>query len=145
VRTTVLSAVTVGLLVMAGAAAQSSGEETTYGDVQYVSGKQGLSEGVKGQLLIAEQQIAFKQNDGMTAFAIPMTTVRGVSNRVETNPGSIGRKALLGVFASHREEFLTVTVQGINGLEAVVFKVGKNTSDGMVARIQLYQRRAVIH
>jgi hypothetical protein len=141
-RTIALSAVAICILMGTAASAQKHYPATVYPETQYVSGKEGFTRSIKGQLVIDEHEIAFRQNDGTAVFAISMKSVLAVSNRVETDPGSVGRKALLGVFATRREEFLTVSAHGPNGTETIVFKAKRKTSDGMVGKVQFYQRRA---
>jgi hypothetical protein len=116
-------------------------EQTTavYPDTEYVSGKAGFDRKIKGQLVIDENTIVFNGADGNVIFAIPMETVISASSEVETDPGSFGRKFALGVFASKREEFLTVRAHTPAGAEAVVFKGKKKTTPGMVAKINFHQ------
>ena len=140
-RRTVLSAVAVGMLMAPTVSAQNEESATVYPGTEYVSGRQGFARPVKGQLVIQEREITFKESNGNVVFSIPMSSVVSASNDVETDPGSFGRKALLGVFASKREEFLTVGVHAANGAEAVVFKGKKKTTAGMAAKIQFYRKK----
>jgi hypothetical protein len=65
-----------------------------------------------------------------------MSTVMQVAASNEVNGGSVGRKLLLGIFASHDEEFVTISTEDATDAEAVVFKVKKKTSAAIVAKIQ---------
>jgi hypothetical protein len=134
--------VAAGLLVAGVATAQESVETVVYRDTEYVSGKTGFGKKIKGQLVLQEQEVSFRDNDGNKVFGIPIKAVKEVSNSVETDPGSFGRKMALGVFASKREEFLTVKTESPEGAEAVVFKCKKKTSEGMTAKIQFLQKKA---
>lgn len=137
-----MSTVAVGILIGSMALAQTERAANVYPGTEYISGKDGFGQPVKGELVIEEQEITFKRKDGGTLFAIPMNSVVSVSNQVETDPGSFGRKVLLGVFASKREEFLTVKARARNGAEAIVFKAKKKTSDGMVAKVEFYLKNS---
>jgi hypothetical protein len=137
----VLNAVAIGMLMASAASAQTEQNASVYPNTEYISGKQGFAKPVKGQLVIQEQEITFKESNGNVVFTIPMVSVVSASDEVETDPGSFARKALLGVFASKREEFLTVEVHTPNGAEAVVFKGKKKTAAGMAAKIQFYRKK----
>jgi hypothetical protein len=126
------------LLMPAAAWAQ---ETATYPDVEYISGKSGVPQKMKGDLVIAPDEIVFKDKKGNKAFSIPTKNVVSASGAVEHDPGSFGRKAALGVFASKREEFLTVKTSTPEGAEAVVFKTKKKTAEAMAAKIEFFAKK----
>jgi hypothetical protein len=97
---------------------------------------------MKGKLVIAATGLEFVK-DGSTVFAIPMETVKDVTNSLQTDPGGVGRKILLGVFASKREEFLYVNTETPERAEAIVFKCHKkNSSPDMMAKIKFQMAKA---
>jgi hypothetical protein len=48
---------------------------------------------------------------------------------------------LLGVFASHDEEFVTISTENASDAEAIIFKVQHNTSAGIVAKVYYRLKR----
>lgn len=105
---------------------------------EYVSGKDGLQNKVKGSLVIEENEVRFLAGNGGVVFSIPMTSVVKAADSKEREEGSFGRKAALGIFASKTEEFLQVETQSDQGAEAVIFKCKKKTAPGMAAKINFY-------
>jgi hypothetical protein len=75
-------------------------------------------------------------------FAIPLAQIRQLTNSMETNPGSFGRKLALGIFASKKEEFVFVTSESGTATEAIVLKTKDKASPGIVAKVRFAQRRA---
>jgi len=109
---------------------------------EYVSGKSGLQNKVKGTLVVEESEIRFLAGNGTPVFSIPMASVTGASASREHDDGSFGRKMALGIFAGKTEEFLQVESSSQVGAEAVVFKCQKKTSPGMAAKINFYAVKA---
>src|SRR6266566_1106245 len=71
---------------------------------------------------------------GRTGFP---ETIKDVTNSLQTDPGSVGRKLMLGMFASKREEFLYLNTETSERAEAIVFKCHKkNSSPDMMAKIK---------
>jgi hypothetical protein len=112
---------------------------------EYVSGKGGFQNKVKGTLLIEESEVRFMTDGGGLAFAIPMTAVVKASESKERDEGSFGRKAALGIFASKTEEFLQVESKSETGAEAVIFKCKKKTAPGMAAKINFFADKVKEH
>ncbi len=123
----------VGLLV-----AQPLSAADVFPDTEYISGKGGFTQKIKGTLFIEESQVRFANKSGQEVFAIPMAAVKQASNSKERDEGSFGRKAALGIFASKTEEFLQVDTESAEGAEAVVFKTKKKMSPGMAAKLNFY-------
>jgi hypothetical protein len=48
----------------------------------------------------------------------------------------------VGIFASSREEFLTVKTESEAGAEAIVFKCEMKTSEDMAAKIEFLRKKA---
>ena len=60
--------------------------------------------------------------------SVDATFFRPHENWLTTDPGSVGRKLLLGAFSSKREEFLYVNTESPERAEAIVFKCHKKNS-----------------
>lgn len=110
----------------------------TYPGTEYISGKAGFAQKIKGTLTIEPEEVRFADKNGTTVFNIPMAAIKKASNSTEKDEGSFGRKAALGIFASKTEEFLQVDTETAEGAEAVVFKTKKKTSPGMSAKINFH-------
>jgi hypothetical protein len=85
--------------------------------------------------------VRLQDNKGVSVITIPTNSITGVSNNVETDPGSFGRKMALGIFASKREEYLTIKTETGQGAEAVVFKCKKKTSEDIAAKIDFFRKK----
>jgi hypothetical protein len=120
--------------------AQDATEITLFPDTEYVSGRAGLTDKTKGILSIEPSEVRLTK-DGKVAISIPMNTVAAVSFNTETDPGSFGRKMAFGVFASRREEYLTIKTETSAVAEAIVFKCKKKTSEGMAAKIEFFRKK----
>lgn len=123
----------LGLLV-----AQPLSAADVFPDTEYISGKGGFAQKIKGTLSIEESQVRFANKNGQEVFVIPIASVKQATNSKERDEGSFGRKAMLGIFASKTEEFLQVDTEASGGAEAVVFKTKKKMSPGMAAKINFY-------
>ena len=124
----------VGLLLLTiGSAAQA---QTVYPDVEYVQGREGMPDKVKGQLAIGDSTIVFTAKDGRELISVPIQQVTEVTNSFQTDPGSFGRKLALGIFASRKSEYLYVNTETPDRVEVLVFKTKKNMSPEIMARIR---------
>jgi hypothetical protein len=113
------------------------GAQDSYRDVECVSGRTGFDTKMKGTLVIDDSMIALRDKSSEAVLiSIPISTVKQVSASNAVNGGSVGRKLLLGVFASHNEELVTISAENTTDAEAIVLKVKSNTSAGISARIQ---------
>ena len=130
----VLAAVTVlsALPLLAG---------DTFPDIEYVTGKAGYNEKVKGFLLVDEKEVRFNDKKGSNIFTIPMEQVIEASRSREHEEGSFGRKMALGVFASKNAEYLRIETKSADTAEVIVFKTKKEKSPGIAAKIN-FQRDA---
>jgi hypothetical protein len=111
-------------------------------EVEYVSGRTGLDHKVKGQLVIDDHAVSFKDKNGADVFTLAMSTISSASSSVDRDEGSFGRKMALGIFASKTEEFLTLHTEGPQGAEAIMLKCKKHTSQGMVDKIEYQLKHA---
>ncbi len=116
-------------------------QEASFPDTEYISGKSGFPNKVKGVLVIREDGVQLRDNRGGLVITIPTTSITAVSNNVETDPGSFGRKMALGFFASKREEYLTIKTETEQGAEAIVFKCKKKTSEDISAKIDFFRKK----
>ena len=133
----VLALVTLVFLVVAPLFAGD-----VFPDVEYISGKAGLANKVKGQLMLDERGVTFNNNNGADVFNLPIQSVTGATSSVSRDEGSFGRKMALGIFASKTEEFLTVHTETPQGAEAIMLKCKKHTSQGMADKIQFQVKHA---
>ena len=116
--------------------------QDVYRDVEYISGKAGVEKKMKGTLVIDDSTITLQDRSSHSVMlSLSMSTIREISASNEVNTGSIGRKLLLGVFASHEEEFVTITTETATDAEGIVFKVGHKASAGVVAKIHYRLKR----
>jgi hypothetical protein len=113
----------------------------SFPDTEYVSGKAGFTQKIKGTLTVDDTMVKFQDKDGREVFSLPMASVVKASNSKEHDEGSFGRKMALGIFASKTEEFLQIDTKSDNGAEAVVFKTKKKMSPGMAAKINFYAEK----
>jgi hypothetical protein len=116
--------------------------EDLFPDVEYVSGKSGFNEKIKGSLVVSDSAVAFRDKKGQSVFSIPALEVVGASQSRERDEGSFGRKMALGIFASKTEEFLRVETKSASGAEVIVFKTKKERSPGMAAKINFIRDAA---
>jgi hypothetical protein len=130
---------TFGLLLLCAPALAQ--ELAIFPDTEYTSGKAGFPEKIKGTLVIKHDGVSLQDKKGKTIFALPVATLVGASSSVETDPGSVGKRLALGVFASSREEFLTIKTETDSGAEAVVFKCKKKTSEDMAAKVEFLRKK----
>lgn len=124
----------VGLVTPAAA-------QETFDNMEYISGHAGLGDKVKGSLEVGDSAVRFLDRHGRQVFILPISIVTEVSNSVEENVGSTGRKLLLGAFASRSEEFLYITTESESGAEGIVIKCRRKTSPGIVAKIRFQMKR----
>src|SRR5437870_1665084 len=116
--------------------------DDVFSGVQYISGRDALAQKIKnGKLVLTTTQLRFNNDKGDTVLVIPLAVVKSVTNSVEQNPGSMGAKIMLGVFASKKEEFLYVNTETSDTAEALVFQVKNKTSPAMVAKIQFQMKK----
>jgi hypothetical protein len=119
-----------------------AGAQETVSEVQYISVLHGFDKKRKGSLVIDESTISLQEKSkGRILLTIATAIVRQVDFRNGVNGGSAGRETLLGVFASHDEEFVTLITEDGARAEGIVFKMKQNTSAGIVAKCQ-YRIRA---
>ena len=116
--------------------------QDTFPGIQYISGRAGVAEKIKGSLVLTASQLRFNNEKGDSVFVIPLSIVKEVTNSVEQNPGSTGAKIMLGVFASKKEEFLYVNTETSKAAEALVFKCKNKTSPAMLAKIRFQVKKA---
>jgi hypothetical protein len=133
-----IAVLVLGAVMLTAALARA---DDTFPNVQYVSGKAGFADKVKGTLTLTATELRFTDKDGKPVFTIPLGEVKAVTNSVEQNPGSTGAKLMLGVFASKKEEFLYVNTETETAAEALVFKCKGKTSPAMVAKISFATKK----
>jgi hypothetical protein len=118
------------------------GAADTFPDVEYISGRAGLKDKIKGTLVVDEQAIRFQDRKGKPVFSIPLEHVVAAVQSRDRDEGSFGRKMALGIFASKTEEFLRVETKSPEGADVVTFKTKKNQSPAMAAKINFQKEKA---
>ena len=122
------------------APAQAWAQEV-FEDVEYIQGRTGFPDKIKGKLVLTDTELKFVKDDA-TLFTVPLETVKDVTNSLTTDPGGVGRKLLLGAFSSKREEFLYVNTESPERAEVIVFKCHKkNSSPDMMVKIRFQAAR----
>lgn len=117
--------------------------QDVFPDVEYIQGRTGFPEKIKGKLVISAAGVEFLTKEDSSIFVVPLETIKEVTNSLQTDPGSFGRKMLLGAFASKREEFLYLNTETPERAEAIVFKCRKkNSSPDMMAKIKFQMAKA---
>jgi hypothetical protein len=116
--------------------------QEVFSDVEYVSGHEGFKDKIKGQLVLTETELRFEGKKGVEVFALPLTRITQVTNSIETNPGSFGRKLALGIFASKKVEFVYITWEDEATTEAIVLKTKNKASPAIVTKVRFSRRRA---
>lgn len=116
--------------------------DEVFPDVQYISGSAALVEKTKGMLVLTPTGLQFKNAKGDSLLEIPLAIIKTVTSSVEEDPGSTGRKIMLGVFAGKKEEFVYLHTETANAAEVIVFKVRKKTSAGTAAKIEFQMKKA---
>lgn len=113
-----------------------------YKDVEYITGRTGMDDKVKGTMIISATGIALMTSDGTVILRIPLSGVTQVSSETDIRDASVGKKLLWGGFAgSRKQEFVNVTSETDSSAEAVVFKVKQGTSVGIVAKIKFAMKQ----
>jgi hypothetical protein len=123
--------------VMLWALPLSAGE--VFPDIEYITGKAGLDDKVKGSLVLDEKEIRFNDKNQRSVFSIPIEQVVNATQSREREEGSFGRKMALGIFASKNAEYLRVETKTPEGADVLIFKTKKEKSPGMVAKINLHR------
>ena len=118
------------------------GAADTFPDVEYISGKAGLKDKVKGSLVVDEKEIRLNDKKERTILSIPIEQVVKATQSREREEGSFGRKMALGIFASKSEEYLRIEIRTAEGAEVVIFKTKKQKSPEMAAKINFQVDKA---
>ncbi len=132
----------VTTLLAAATIAAPAWAQQVFQDVEYIQGRTGFPDKIKGKLVLTDTELQFVKDDA-TLFTVPLGTVKDVTNSLTTDPGGVGRKLLLGAFSSKREEFLYVNTESTERAEVIVFKCHKkNSSPDIMAKIKFQAGRA---
>ena len=91
--------------------------------VEYQAGHVGMEKKVKGSLVISDDEVQFLDEKGNTRITMPMTSITGVSSRVD------------------QEGLVRVAYEAVDTAEGVTFKTQKNVSAGAVAKIQSHMKQ----
>jgi len=119
------------------------GAQDVFKDVEYLDGKAGFPNRIKGTLIVAPQALRFLDQDGEMVFSIPIETIKDVTNDVQIRDASVGMKLLFGGLAgSRKQEFVQISTESADCAEGVVFKVKQNQSLNATAKIRFAVKRA---
>lgn len=128
--------VSVGLASASAAVAQER-----YADVEYISGRAGMSTKVKGTLVIGDS-LYFLKRDSTTAFSVPLSAITEVGNQTDIRDASVGKKLLFGgLSGSRKQDFVNVTYETAETAEGLVFKVKQGTATGIVAKLKFAMKK----
>jgi hypothetical protein len=116
--------------------------DDVFPEVQYISGSAALVGKTKGTLVLTPTGLRFNGSKGDSLLEIPLGIIKTVKSSVEEDPGSTGRKIMLGVFAGKKEEFVYLNTETSSAAEVIVFKVKKKTSEGTAAKIEFQMKKA---
>lgn len=116
--------------------------DEVFPEVQYISGSAVLVEKTKGSLVLTPTGLRFNGSKGDSLLEIPLAIIKTATSSVEEDPGSTGRKLMLGIFAGKKEEFVYLNTETSSAAEVIVFKVRKKTSAGTAAKIQFQMKKA---
>ena len=116
--------------------------DEVFPEVQYISGSAVLIEKTKGTLVLTPTGVRFNGSKGNSLLEIPLAIIKTATSSVEEDPGSTGRKLMLGIFAGKKEEFIYINTETPDAAEVVVFKVKKKTSAATAAKIQFQMKKA---
>jgi hypothetical protein len=114
-------------------------------DVEYMAGHTGLDNKTAGHLLLTNDMVLFTKLDDQETpiFSMPLESITEVTNAVDRKEASVGSKIMFGFLAkSRKEELVQISTAGPAGAEGVVFRVRKNQSVGIVAKIR-YRMQAL--
>ncbi len=115
-----------------------------FANVEYLAGKTGWKDKRKGTLLISDAEVRFVSEKGELLFAVPMASIRDVSNSLDRQDPGLGKKLAFGMFAkSSKQEVVVISTATTNDAEAIVFKINeKNTAPAIVAKIKFRMEKA---
>jgi hypothetical protein len=78
-------------------------------------------------------------------FAIPITNIRDVTVSTDRKEASVGSKIMFGFLSrSRKDELVELTTETSQSAEGIVFKVGKNQSAGIAAKIRFLMKRDAV-
>lgn len=125
------------LLAAAPVAAQE-----TFADIEYFSGHAGMTDKVKGVLVLSADSVRFQKKDGTHLLTMSTERITDVTLMTDIRDGSVGKKLLFGSLAgSRKQEFLQVTYETDETAEVLVFKVKQNTGANVAAKIRFAVKR----
>jgi hypothetical protein len=140
-RHPVLAPLAALALLTAGAPARAHAQDVV-DDVEYISGKTGFPEKMKGLLVLTPDAIKFQKKD-QVVFSIPTVTITEASKQTDIRDGSVGKKLLFGGLAgSRKQEFINLSSETDSTAEGLIFKVKQGTAQGPVTKIRFYARKA---
>lgn len=129
--------------VLSCVTARAAHAQDLFQDAEYISGKIGFDDKVKGTLVVAPQAVSFMRQDGSQLFRIPIEQITEVSQDVQIRDASVGKKLLWGGLAgSRKQEFVQVTTESEEAAEGVVIKVKQGASVNAVAKIRFAMKKA---
>jgi hypothetical protein len=103
-------------------------------NVEYICGKSGFKNKVKGQLVVTDTQVSLVGMNGSPIFAIP---AEGLGDAFSNAEG----RTLLG-FCTNKGEVVYLYTEVGGNAEAIAFKTEKGISQRIVARIHSKKRPA---
>jgi hypothetical protein len=132
----------LALLVPTGRSGRLAAQEIIQ-KVRYQGGHAAWGEKeIRGAMAIGDTSLTFQDEDGTQGLTIPLRKVTDIGSQTQRKEASVGSKLLFGGLArSRQEEFLTITYDGTNDAEAVVFRFEPKTSANALAKIKFRLRK----
>ena len=127
------------------------GAQERFPRVQYMAGRPELLKPTEVTLVLDDRELRAEQTvysdhgaSVRTVFTIPLMTIIAVG---ASPPGEASGLVLTGPFgvssSLNHEEYVTLTLQSGDRIEAVVFKVGRQQSAGIAAKIESATEKAL--
>jgi hypothetical protein len=126
------------------------GAQERFPRVQYVAGRPELVKPTEVTLVLDDRELRVEQtvysdrgSSVRTAFTIPLMTIIAVGASPRSEAGDLVLTGPFGVSSSlNQEEYVTLTLQSGDRIDAVVFKVGRQQSAAIAAKIESATERA---
>ena len=120
------------------------GAQERFPRVQYVAGRPELAKPTELTLVLDQRELRAEQtvyvgrgSSVRTAFTIPLTDIIAVAASPSGEAGGLVLTGPFGVSSSlSHEEYVTLTLQSGDRIDAVVFKVARQQSAGIAAKIE---------
>ena len=138
-----LRAMCAAISILTGCASLAAAQDYRQ-PLEYLAGHGGMKSQTVWLVVNDSSMIIENVNLQKELVVIPLTAITSVEASTEDKGPSTGQKVMWGQLAGHsHEELITISYSTENDAEALVFKTRKeHTAPGIVAKIELYRRKA---